>query len=145
MPKKDSNPSSPFLKELHESMSGFLQEIFESRQKILSLAEDAPFVPLSPRSDLLQKDLKALQTLCQSLLHQLGHVFRNADSGKGFPALPSEDASFPLQEKLQRTWSLLQKGASQSKHEMVEMEKWIHVALKQVEKSLDLMNDVSPK
>ncbi len=80
--KKDSEkslpPTSAFIEELHTSMSSLLQDLFESEQEILTLAENS-FLPTLPNKSpckiqeqhtLMQKDLVALKALCHNLLQE---------------------------------------------------------------------------
>ncbi len=63
----------------------------------------------------------------------------------------ADNQLLPLQEHLERSWKNLQKEApppeiaTNIKYEVSEMQKWIHIALKQVEKSLDLMDKIPTK
>jgi hypothetical protein len=149
-----SLPSSPsLLEEMHESMSALLQELFESQHRILSFSEETPFLAGSKKSPMqiaeeqkrIQFDLQAVQ----NLLHQLGLLFKNNQISKALPASTQE--SLPMEERLKKTWGNLQEQITTSPKqegstpEMGEMQKWVQIALKQVEKSLDLMQKIPTK
>ncbi|HSW72767.1 MAG TPA: hypothetical protein VLG44_05115 [Chlamydiales bacterium] len=121
---KYSKSSSSFLEEMHESMSGILQDLFESQEEIVSLRKDRQQV--HTQNVDIQKDLKTLQKLCQTLLQKENPP----------PQTLTNHQLIHLQKHLQN---------SQEEAEIIEMQQWIHVALKQVEKSLDIMDKSDSK
>lgn len=121
---KNNKNSSSFLEEVHESMSGILQDLFESQEEIVSLRKNKEEVHTQNQD--IQKDLKTLQKLCQTLLQKENSIPQTLTSHK----------LIHLQKHLQNP---------KEDHEIIEMQQWIQVALKQVEKSLDLMDDGNSK
>jgi hypothetical protein len=121
---KYTKTSSSFLEEMHESMSGILQDLFESQEEIVSLRKDKEQVHTQNQD--IQKDLKTLQKLCQTLLQKENSI----------PQTLTNHKLIHLQKHLQNP---------QKENEIIEMQQWIHVALKQVEKSLDLMDEGNSK
>lgn len=121
---KYSKATSSFLEEMHESMSGILQDLFESQEEIVSLRKDRQQV--HTQNVDIQKDLKTLQKLCQTLLQKENPP----------PQTLTNHQLIHLQKHLQN---------SQEEAEIIEMQQWVQVALKQVEKSLDIMNNIPSK
>lgn len=151
-------PSTPFAENMRQAMTDILQEIFESDQLLTSINEEhfplhtGAKTPTQIQNEytIMKRDLRELQACCRTIMQESGQFFKNR-AKKREAAVPklATDTLAPLQEHLQARWSQLQKCQDRPPEdftsEVSEMQTWVILALKQVEKSLDLLKKLPSK